>query len=136
MSDHSAEIKESFDLFDLQGNGYLKMEDGKEMINSFGILVTESELKDLAQGGNISFGNISNFLEEKLKNPNQENLSEDFENLKSKKTGKLPEKRFRKFLMKFGLKYNEKEVDEILSEFKKDEEGNIDYEGFLKSMGL
>ncbi|MCQ2820250.1 MAG: hypothetical protein MJ252_23540, partial [archaeon] len=110
MSVPASEIKEAFDLFDLQSKGTLNMTDGKEMINSFGVLVSDSELQDLAQGGNISYENILNFLEEKLKNPNQENLTEDFENLKSKKTGKLSEKKFRKYLMKFGLKYSEKEV--------------------------
>lgn len=136
-NDQVNEIKESFDLFDLNSKGCLSLADTKELINSFGFLVSDGELNELANGGDTaSFNNISNFLEEKLKNPNQDNLNEDFNNLRSKKTGKLSEKNFKKYLMNFGLKYSEEEVNEILSEFKKDSQGNIDYEAFLKSMGL
>ena len=36
--------------------------------------------------------------------------------------------------MNFGMKFSEKEADEVIAEFKVDNEGNLNYIDFIKAM--
>lgn len=126
-----AEIKETFDLFDLKEQGSLEPAVAKEMLNSFGIMVTEEELGSF--GGSVSYDKIFSFISDKLKNPNIDNLESYFEGLVDK-NGKLSVKNFKKYLMKFGLKYSEQEAEEVLKQFKLDGENNVDWKAFCAEM--
>ena len=39
--EQTRECKETFDLYDIDMKGYLSLEQAKDIINSFGIMVTE-----------------------------------------------------------------------------------------------
>lgn len=125
------EVKETFDLFDLKEQGKLEPEVAKEMLNSFGIMVTEDELASF--GANASYEKLFTFISDKLKNPNADNLESYFEGIVDK-NGKLSVKNFKKYLMNFGLKYSEQEAEEVLKQFKRDAEDNVDWKAFCAEM--
>ena len=74
------------------------------------------------------------FTLKKWKNQKNDNLEQSFQNLLSKKTGKLPAEKFKMYLMNYGLKFSEKEANEVLGEFKIDNDGNLNYQDFIKAM--
>lgn len=132
--DQKRECKETFDLYDIDMKGSLNLEKAKEIINSFGIMATDEEVNAISNDGVVTFDSFLKFYSEKMQAPKNDNLQQSFEGLLSKKTGKLPANKFKKYLMNFGLKFSEKEADEVLSEFKIDEDGNLNYQDFVKAM--
>lgn len=128
------EIKESFDIFDKMSNGYLEPSSAKELISCFGENIDDDVLNSLTQGSNVPYDNIKNYILDKSKNKKKNNIREDFNNLLNKK-GKLTAIKFKNFLMNFGEKLSEKEANDIIDKFNKDNEGNIDYDKLLSDMG-
>ena len=128
------DCKESFDLFDLEMKGELNLDKCKELICSFGINVKDEEINNISSNGKITYNSFLNFYNEKMKEPKNDNLEDLFKNIVSKKNGKISAKKFKKLLMNFGLKFSEDEANEVLEQFKIDEEGNINYKEFCQSM--
>ena len=127
------EFKQSFDLFDLNEKGYLDKKNGKELFNSFGIIISDEELDKLG-GDKITYDTFLKSIKQKMKNSKDENIEKYFEGLVSKKDGKLSMEKFKKFLMNFGLKFSEQEAIELLKEFRVDEDGNVDWKEFCRAM--
>jgi len=128
------ECKETFDLFDIDNNGFLDIQTTKKLINSFGVVVNDDEIKQLTNDNKVFYDSFENFIYSKINEPKNFNLEEVFGNLVSKKTGNISAKKFKSYLMNFGLKFSEKEADEILNEFSIDLEGNINYKEFCHTM--
>ena len=127
------EFKQSFDLFDKNEQGYLDKETSKELFNSFGIIITDEEL-DRIGGDQMTYEVFLNTIKVKMQNSQEDNIEKFFEGIISKKTGKLPLKVFKKYLMNFGLKFSEQETDDLLKEFRVDEEGNVNWKEFCRAM--
>ena len=132
--EQTRECKETFELYDIDMKGYLSLEQAKDIINSFGIMVTEEEVKSISSDGKVNYDSFLTFYSDKMKAPKNDNLEESFKNLLSKKTGKISAKTFKMYLMNFGMKFSEKEADEVIAEFKVDNEGNLNYIDFIKAM--
>ena len=128
------ECKETFDLFDVDNNGFLDIQTTKKLINSFGIVVNDNEINQLSNDNKVFYDSFKKFIYSKMNEPKKFNLEKVFENLISKKTGNISAKKFKYYLMNFGLKISEKEADEILNEFLIDSEGNINYKEFCHAM--
>jgi Ca2+-binding EF-hand superfamily protein len=128
------EFKETFDLFDIDKNEFLDVQTSKKLINSFGISVDDNEINELNDNGKINYDILENYFISKMNQSKNYNLEEIFLQLVSKKTGKISAKKFKSFLMNFGLKFSEKEADEVLNEFNIDDEGNINYKEFCHTM--
>ena len=126
------EFKQSFDLFDKNEKGYLDKATTKELFNSFGLIISDNELDQI--GDQMTYDVFLNNIKQKMKNSKDDNIEKYFEGLISKKTGNLPLKKFKKLLMNFGLKFSEKETDDLLSEFRVDEEGNVNWKEFCRAM--
>ena len=127
------ECKQSFDLFDINEQGYLDKKASKELFNSFGLIISDEEL-DRIGGDNMTYEIFLNSIKQKLQNSQKDNIEKLFEGLVSKKTGKLPLKKFKKLLMNYGLKFSEQETNELIKEFRVDEEGNINWKEFCRAM--
>ena len=127
------EYKQSFDLFDKDEQGYLDKEASKELFNSFGLVISDDEL-DRICGDQMVYDVFLKAIKQKLQNSSEDNIEKYFEGLISKKTGKLPLKKFRKYLMNFGLKFSEQETEDLLKEFRVDDEGNINWKEFCRAM--
>ena len=126
------EFKQSFDLFDTNEKGYLDKATAKELFNSFGLIISDNELDQI--GDQMTYDVFLNNIKQKMKNSKEDNVQKYFEGLISKKTGVLPLKKFKKLLMNFGLKFSEKEADDLLSEFRVDENGNVNWKEFCRAM--
>ena len=126
------EFKQSFDLFDVNEKGYLDKTTSKELFNSFGLIISDEELDNI--GDKMTYEVFLNNIKQKVKNSKEDNIEKYFEGLISKKTGDLPLKKFKKLLMNFGLKFTEKETDDLLSEFRVDENGNVNWKEFCRAM--
>ena len=126
------EFKQSFDLFDKNEKGYLDKTTTKELFNSFGLIISDNELDQI--GEQMTYDVFLNNIKQKMKNSKDDNIEKYFEGLISKKTGNLPLKKFKKLLMNFGLKFSEKETDDLLSEFRVDEDGNVNWKEFCRAM--
>ena len=127
------EYKQSFDLFDKDELGYLDKETSKELFNSFGLVISDDELERIC-GDQMTYDVFLNSIKEKMKNSQEDNIESFFEGLISKKTGKLPLKKFKKLLMNFGLKFSEQETNDLLKEFTVDDEGNVNWREFCRAM--
>ena len=127
------EYKQSFDLFDKNEQGYLDKETSKDLFNSFGLIISDEEL-DRIDGNQLTYEVFLNAIKQKIQNSQDEQLESYFEGLISKKTGQLPLKKFKKYLMNFGLKFSEEETNELLKEFRVDEEGNVNWKEFCRAM--
>ena len=126
------EFKQSFDLFDKNEKGYLDKATTKELFNSFGLIISDNELDQI--GEQMTYDMFLNNIKQKMENSKDDNIEKYFEGLISKKTGNLPLKKFKKLLMNFGLKFSEKETDDLLSEFRVDEDGNVNWKEFCRAM--
>ena len=126
------EFKQSFDLFDTNEKGYLDKATAKELFNSFGLIISDNELDQI--GDQMTYEVFLNNIKQKMKDSKEDNIEKYFEGLISKKTGDLPLKKFKKLLMNFGLKFSEKEADDLLSEFRVDENGNVNWKEFCRAM--
>ena len=126
------EFKQSFDIFDKYEKGYLDKATSKELFNSFGLIISDNELDQI--GDQMTYDVFLNNIKEKMKNDKDDNIEKYFEGLISKKTGELPLKKFKKLLMNFGLKFSEKETEDLLSEFRVDESGNVNWKEFCRAM--
>lgn len=126
------EFKQSFDLFDKNEKGYLDKATTKELFNSFGLIISDNELDQI--GEQMTYDVFLNNIKQKMKNSKDDNIEKYFEGLISKKTGNLPLKKFKKLLMNFGLKFSEKETDDLLSEFRVDKDGNVNWKEFCRAM--
>ena len=126
------EFKQIFDLFDKYEKGYLDKATSKELFNSFGLIISDNELDQI--GDQMTYEVFLNNIKQKMKDSKEDNIEKYFEGLISKKTGDLPLKKFKKLLMNFGLKFSEKEADDLLSEFRVDENGNVNWKEFCRAM--
>lgn len=132
--DKQTEFKEIFDLYDIDMTGYLAADDAKEIISSFGFIISEEEMANMVKNKKVAYSDLFKFYNEKMKNPNDDNLLQAFQGLLSKKTGKISAVKFKQYLMSFGLKFTEAEANEVLQSFQLDSQGNIDYDKFIKQM--
>ena len=131
------ECKETFDLYDTEENGYLDIKQTKELSGSFGIIASDEEINALAtnsNNGKVSYDTFLSFYSEKMQNAQNDNLDESFNILLSKKTRTIKADKFKSLLMNYGQHFTEQEANEILQEFKVDENGNLNYKDFLKAM--
>ena len=126
------EFRQSFDLFDKNEQGFLDRATSKELFNSFGLIISDDELDKI--GDKMTYNIFLNNIKQQLKNSKEDHIEKYFEGLISKKTGNLPLKKFKKLLMNFGLKFSEKETNDLLSEFRVDEDGNVNWKEFCRAM--
>ena len=132
--DSVRECKETFDLYDTEEKGFLDTKQTKELSSSFGIMATDEEINALVHDGKVSYDSFLSFYSEKMQNAQEDNLEDSFSKLVSKKSGTIRADKFKVMLMKYGQCFSEQEANEVLQEFKVDEEGNLNYQDFIKAM--
>ena len=132
--DSVRECKETFDLYDSEEKGFLDTKQTKELSSSFGIMATDEEINALVHDGKVSYDSFLSFYSEKMQNAQEDNLEDSFNKLVSKKSGTIRADKFKVMLMKYGQCFSEQEANEVLQEFKVDEEGNLNYQDFIKAM--
>ena len=134
-----AQLKEHFELFDLQSEGFINKSDLAHAIRGYGINLTEVSLQhaleDYDNGdGRIMFTDFVELVARKMTDPGlvQEDIMDSFAVFDKEKSGKVNAEELKHVLTKMGEFMDPKEVDSIMKEAKVDSNGDFKYKDFVK----
>ena len=132
--------EEFFNYFLPSKKNYLNIKETKIAMRCLGILITEKELVDMlnlkSKNGNeqISLNDFIFLCNSKKDENHIEELEEAFKNFDPENSGLINAKELKHAMKVFKPKMNKEEIDQILSEFNIDEDGNINYVDFLSNL--
>eukprot|EP00980_Cylindrotheca_fusiformis_P020267 scaffold7330_cov146-Cylindrotheca_fusiformis.AAC.6 len=136
-----AELKEHFELFDLQSEGFIPVRDLGDVVRGYGVNLTESSLKHAIEkydnGKNqIMFADFVDFMARKMTDPglNEEDILDSFSVFDKDKNGLVNAQELKHVLAKMGEFMSASEVDSILADADIDKNGNIKYKAFVKKL--
>ena len=131
--------KEMFILFDKEDRNYLTLDQLKKFLQAVGVLVTNKELyKKLEEFDpdkirQFTFEQIWNNFKE-CKVISNDEISDAFKAFD--KNGKINKEELKYVMTNLGDKISDEDADKLLSNFKVDERGNLDYKEFLSKYGI
>ena len=136
-------IKETFNLFDHDGDGRITKQQLGPALKELGVIQTEEELDDLQhqfakkdhnKQGFIEYQTFHDFVAEKM--PEDKDgvsaLVEAFKVYNRSGNGLITAKELMHVLSSIGHQITEDEAREVLSEFDADSKGGITYEEFVQ----
>jgi centrin-1 len=137
------EIKEVFDLFDVDGNGVLDVKEIRVAMRALGFDISKEEAKGLegklgtAHGDKmvIPFDVFQDFMAERLVNrDSRDEIAKAFYLFDEEKTGKISLKTLRKVAKELGENMTDAELEEMIAEADSDGDGSVTLEDFIKVM--
>jgi calmodulin len=136
-----AEFKEAFQIFDKDGNGCITTKELGTVMRSLGQNPTEEELKsmidevDCNKDGTVDFKEFLGLMARQMKDSETiDELIEAFKVFDRDGNGVITSYELRYVMTSAGEKLSEDEIDEIIREADVDNDGNINYEEFLKML--
>ena len=132
--------EEFFNYFLPSKKNYLNIKETKIAMRCLGILVTEKELVNMlnlkSKNGNeqISLSDFIFLCNSKKDENHIEELEEAFKNFDPENSGLINAKELKHAMKVLKPKMNNEEIDQILSEFNIDKNGNINYIDFLSNL--
>jgi len=137
--DELSEFRESFELFDVNKDGYITMEELRGMMEWLDQKCTEIELQrimkaaDLDKNGKIDFNEFVIIMDKFCPENFEDQLREAFRVIDNDNSGKISSDEIKKILRHLGEKKMSSEVAEmIIREMDMDGDGQVDYEEFVK----
>jgi len=135
----TAEYKEAFSLFDINGDGFITVKELGTVMRSLGKNPTESELQemtnDLNANGLIDFALFCTLMNRKSRPVvSDEEIIEAFKVFDKEGKGFISAAELRHIMTNIGEKLSSDEVDEMLREADVDSEGLISYIEFVKML--
>ena len=131
--------KEMFILFDKEDRNFLTLDELKKFLQAVGVLVTNKELYKMLE--EFDPDKIRQFTFEKIWNNfkdckviSNEEIIDAFKAFD--KNGKISNEELKYLMTNLGDKIKEEDADKLLSNFKVDEQGNLDYKEFLSKYGI
>ena len=131
--------KEMFILFDKEDKGYLTLEELKKYLQAVGVLITNKELYKM----------LEEFDPDKIRQFNFEQIWNNFKDCKVisndeiidafkafDKNGKISKEELKYVMTNLGDKIKDEDAEKLLSNFKVDDQGNLDYKEFLGKYGI
>ncbi|PSS01713.1 Calmodulin-3 like [Actinidia chinensis var. chinensis] len=140
--DQISEFKESFSLFDKDGDGCITTRDLGIVMRSMGHNPTEAELQDMmnevdADGnGTVDFPEFLNFMVRKMDDTTdpEDELKEAFRVFDMDQNGFISAAELCHMMTNLGEKLTDEEVYEIFREADVDGDGQLNYNEFVKLM--
>lgn len=132
--------EEFFSFFLQEKRKYLTVKDCKNAMRCLGLLITESELiemmgQDKKTGKEqIYLDQFIAFCKDKQGKINIDSLQEAFHLYDPDNTGVVSSQELKHSIAVFKPKLNEGDIDQILSEFEMDENGNIKYADYIEKL--
>ena len=132
--------EEFFNYFLPSKKNYLNIKETKIAMRCLGILITEKELVEIlnlkSKNGNeqISLTDFIFLCNSKKDKNHIEELEEAFKNFDPENSGFINANELKHAMKVFKPKMNKEEIDQILSEFNIDKNGNINYIDFLSNL--
>ena len=132
------DIKEAFDVFDTDKDGYILAEEIGTVIRALGKCPYQSEVKEITQdaggeGKKVDFRTFSTYYRRKMKKP--ADLDRDMRNaftaLDKDGNGSILEAELRQILGTLGEALGSEEVDLLMRDVETDGEGSIRYDKFV-----
>ena len=137
-----SEYRESFALFDKNGDGAIDVKELGHVMRSLGQDPTEDELKDMIHdvdsdnNGTIDFNEFLTIMSRMKGNEETENdLVEAFKVFDKDQDGSITQDELRSVMSNLGQKLSPQELDEMIKEADTDGDGKINYKEFVKMMG-
>ncbi|KAL4238012.1 Calmodulin-3 [Mactra antiquata] len=132
-----AEYKETFALFDKDGDGTINSSELGTAMRAMGVNPTQGELdgmiKEVDQDGNgtIDFKEFCEMMEKKLEESGdqEEEMREAFKVFDKDGSGTISAEELRHVMVNMGEQLTEEEVEEMIKEADSDGNGEIDYHG-------
>ncbi|WVQ94400.1 hypothetical protein IAU59_001479 [Kwoniella sp. CBS 9459] len=138
--DQRGEIKEAFDLFDVDKDGAIDYHELKVAMRALGFDVKKGEVMKLLKefGGDdglMDFGAFERIMTEKIlsRNPETE-LRRAFELFDDDRTGRISLKNLKRVARELGENLGEEELQAMIDEFDLDQDGEINIDEFLAIM--
>ena len=131
--------KEMFILFDKEDKGYLTLEELKKYLQAVGVLITNKELYkkleefDPDKKRQFDFEIIWNNFKE-CKVISNEEIVEAFKAFD--KNGKISKEELKYVMTNLGDTIKDEDAEKLLSNFKVDAQGYLDYKEFLGKYGI
>ncbi|PKU71850.1 calmodulin-like [Dendrobium catenatum] len=134
-----AHLKEVFNLFDKNGDGFITSEELGTVMRSLGQNPTELQLKntisefDADKNNAIDFPEFLNLMTSKTKETEKE-LREAFNIFDKDQDGFISAAELRQVMANLGQKLSDEELNEMISQIDMDGDGQISYDEFVKRM--
>eukprot|EP00111_Clytia_hemisphaerica_P001217 TCONS_00003475-protein len=135
------EYKQAFALYDRNSNGTINQNELLSVLRSLGQNPTEQEVQDIInemdanKNGKIEF---QEFLEKMAERNERNDMSEDLRNafrvFDANGDGRISVEELRHVMVNLGDPLTDEEVDEMMREADKDNDGYVDYEEFVTMM--
>ncbi|XP_074503012.1 calmodulin-alpha-like isoform X1 [Sebastes fasciatus] len=131
------QFKETFSLFDHDGNGRITTTELGKALQALGQKPTKADLKDMIKavdsGGNgtIEFPEFLTLMAEMMKCSDDETaIKEAFDIIDKDGSGYICADELRQMMSKFGEKVTAEKVDKIIKDVDIDGDGRINYKGW------
>ena len=135
------EFQEAFKIFDIEGKGFVSANNLGKIMRSLGYHPSEIELNemindmDLDHNGSIEFNEFLSLMWKKIKDQNLElELIEAVKVFDQDKKGTIKLEEFKRLMTSSGDALSMSEFEQIIKFARIDENNNIDYAKFLKSL--
>ncbi|KAK2964147.1 putative Cell division control protein 31 [Blattamonas nauphoetae] len=139
-----SEIKESFEIFDSENKGYLTYYQLKVAIRSLGVRIKKAEVIDLMQQfgseNQVDYDAFVSIMTYKFsqRDPNEE-IDKAFILFVEEGKGVITARQLRKIAREIGETINDNELQAMIDEFDKDQDGAInanEFAAIMKQTGL
>lgn len=140
--DKVKEIKEAFEIFDEDKDGYLNKNQLQLTLMCLGYNLQVSEVDEIFENFSlnkeeIDFKRFADYLGKRNKEYDfEEELMECFEDLDKDKDGKISDKELKYALLTLGEELSDGEIKELIDQVNPNGNGYFDYKDFLKLMLL
>ena len=134
----SREIKDAYEQFDANRDGYIDPDDLKIAMKSLGFEFSQDELQrfllelDPKNTGNIDFQSFSDLIRNKMaERDTLEQIQMAFQMLDMEKSGKITFSNLKKVAKELGETISDQELHEMINEADTDNDGEISFEEFV-----
>ena len=135
------EIKEAFDLFDTNKTGTIDYHELKVAMRALGFDVKKPEVVELMneydreQTGSIEFQDFLDIMTQKIRNRDPvEEIMKAFKLFDEDNTGKISLRNLKRVARELGENLSDDELQAMIDEFDKDQDGEISDQEFLNIM--
>ena len=136
------ELKQTFDLFDSDGNGALSRDEIANVLRSLGMNLNDQELEsifisiDKNSSNAIDFSSFSRWMADKVDITSKKKLLEIFNLIDVDGSGTISIAEIRQLLDALNIDILDHEIEAMIQNHDTDQNGLIDYDEFVKSKGL
>ncbi|KAG0492728.1 hypothetical protein HPP92_006126 [Vanilla planifolia] len=134
-----SEFRETFSLFDMDGNGCITVDELATIMQSLGQNLTEEELKSMInevddnRNGTIEFVEFLSLMSRQIKETDaEEELKEAFNVFDKDRNGFISASELSNVMMGLGEKLTDEEVSQMIKEADLDGDGQVNYDEFVR----